>query len=397
MEGDIEATLEDIDEKIVHVVEKVNSTTSQISQLNDKIVQLEAGFDMERASYLRDQRDQLLNELAGLMDYTWYEDDNGGVTIMTGGKGLVTPQGASTLSTAVDSEGERKLYLNGKDVTSFFTKGQLGGYMDVMDDIKDNPLINLQRLVASVINEVNIVHRQGYGIDTPSSTNNNFFDALQIYTKDYSAGAYIDSAVISNPATLTLDEYDISFTGAANYVITNHQTGATVASGAYTPGGTISFEGIDVVIDGAAAAGDSFFVSPLSNVIENFDVSLTDAELEKIAASDSDTAVSGKGNNENALRIYELYHESLSDLSGASFESYYRGIVSNVGVMSKSASDGLSFDDNMLFELQKKREEASGVSIDEEAANLIRYQRAFEAGARILKMTDELLETLINL
>jgi len=65
--------------------------------------------------------------------------------------------------------------------------------------------------------------------------------------------------------------------------------------------------------------------------------------------------------------------------------------------MSKSASDSLTYDDNLRFELEKKRDAVSGVSLDEEATNLIRFQRAYEAGAKIIQLTDELLETIINL
>ncbi|RJQ13381.1 MAG: flagellar hook-associated protein FlgK [Nitrospiraceae bacterium] len=392
MEGDITDTIEDINEEIENIVTDINALTSQIADLNDKIVQLEAGFGTEKASYIRDQRDQRLNELAELMNYTWYEEDNGAVNILVGGKSLVTSQGNIELSTSVDSEGDTTVTYNGSDVSSIFTKGRLGGFIDVRDDIRENPLISLRRLIASLTNELNALHSSGYGLD--SSTGNDFFSALQIYTRDYSSGAYISSAVVADSDDITLDEYDINFTDASTYDIVNHTTGETVASGqTYSAGSTITIEGIDVVIDGSPAAGDSFFVSPLTGVIEDFEVEITDTG--KIAAASSDLAL--PGDNTKALEIYQLYQTGVSGLGDATFESYYRGIVSNVGVTSKAASDGLNFDDNMLFELQKKREEASGVSIDEEATNLIRYQRAFEAGARILKMTDELLETLINL
>jgi flagellar hook-associated protein 1 FlgK len=192
---------------------------------------------------------------------------------------------------------------------------------------------------------------------------------------------------------LTLDEYDINFVDAANYEIYNHQTGALVSSGAYAAGNPINFEGIEVVINGAPAADDSFFVSPLSGAIENLNVAVTDTQ--KVAAASSDLNL--PGDNANALQIAQLPQTFISDINGATFESYYRGLVSNVGTVSKAAKDSVAYDENLLFELEMRREEVSGVSLDEEAANLIRYQRAFEAGARILKVTDELLEMVINL
>jgi flagellar hook-associated protein 1 FlgK len=95
--------------------------------------------------------------------------------------------------------------------------------------------------------------------------------------------------------------------------------------------------------------------------------------------------------------MVDMYGQGVANLNNDTFNDYYGEIVSTAGSMSQSATDSLKFDDNLLFELNNRREATSGVSLDEEAANLIRFQRAFEAGARIIKITDELLETIINL
>lgn len=391
IERDVLDTLQNVNDEIGNVVDRVNTLTSKIAQLNEKIAQVEGGMTSEQGSYLRDQRDKLLSDLGELIDYSWYEDNNKYVTVMVGGKSLVTPLKAYELSTSEDIDGNKSVTFNGEDITSVFKKGQLGGYIDVRDDIKSNTLYDLRKLVASISKEINIQHRAGYGLD--SSTGNDFFDALQIYTRDYSSGGYISSATVADPSALTLDEYNINFIDASNYEVYNNQTGALVTSGAYTAGSPISFDGIQAVVDGAPSAGDSFLISPLSGIIENFNVAISDTN--KIAAASSDQTL--PGDNTNALAMFQLSQTGISDLSGATFETYYRGIVSNVGVMSQAASDSLTYDNNLLFELQKKREEVSGVSMDEEAANLVKYQHMYEAGARILKMTDELLDTIINI
>ncbi len=391
IERDVTDTLKNVNDEITNVVDKVNTITSQLVQLNEKIVQVEAGKTDQQASYLRDQRDQLLNDLAEQIDYTWFEDDNGYLTIMIGGKSLVTPEKAYQLSTSVDIEGNRSVTFGGEDLTSLFEKGQLSGNIAVRDDIKTDTLTSLRKLIASIIKETNTLHSSGYGLD--GSTSNDFFDPLQIYTLDYSSGGYISSVTVTDASALTLDEYDLNFTDASNYEIYNRRTGTLVASGAYTAGNPIDFEGIQVVVDGSPAAEDSFLVSPLRGVIENFDVTITDTQ--QIAAASS--ALTLPGDNSNALLLFQLSQSDISDLSSATFEDFYSGIVSNVGINSKAASDSLTYDNNLLFELQKKREEISGVSLDEEAANLIRFQRAFEAGARILKITDDLMDMVINL
>jgi flagellar hook-associated protein 1 FlgK len=393
MENDILDTLENVNKDIENVIVQVNMITSNISTINEKIAQIEAGLNTEQAGFFRDERERMLNELAGLIDYTSYEDKDGYVTVLVGGKSVVTQQRSFDFTTSADLNGDTNVFLRGQNMNATFQSGQLGGLLAVRDDIKDNPLYGLRKLVASIVKETNIVHRTGYGLD--SSTNNDFFNALQVYTQENSAAGYISSSSVSNPSALTLDEYNINFiNGGADYEVYNVQTGALVTSGVgFVPGSTISFDGIDVDIDGVLANGDSFFISPLRGVIQDFGVAISDTD--KISAASLDTDL--PGDNTKALEIIQLSQTDISDLNDSTFENYYSSIVSAVGVMSRAAADSLNYDDNLLFELERKREAVSGVSLDEEAANMIRFQRSFEAGARILQVTDELLETIINL
>jgi len=391
MESDILGTLKEVNGDIGTIVNNINTITSNIASLNDKIAQLEAGLSTQEASYFRDERDRHLNALAELMDYTWYEDTNGRVAILAGGRSLVSDAKSFSLTTQVDVDGNRNVYLRGEDISSVFHRGQLGGYIAVRSDIEANSLHGLRKLTASIVKETNILHNSGYGLD--GSTNNDFFDALQVYTKEYSSGGYISSSTVTSSAALTLDEYSINFVTPANYEVYNRQTGALVTSGAYAAGSPINFDGIEVIVDGAPAANDSFLVSPLTNLITNMNVAVADTQ--QIAAASSNATL--PGDNSKALEIVQLSQSGIGDLGNATFDGYYQGIVTDTGTMSKAALDSLTYDDNLRFELEKKRDAASGVSLDEEAANLIRFQRMYEAGARIIKVTDELMEMVINL
>ncbi|UCD35220.1 MAG: flagellar hook-associated protein FlgK [Nitrospiraceae bacterium] len=391
MEHDINNALKGINDDIGNAVNDINDITAMISSLNEKISQLEAGLTTEQASYFRDQRDSHLTALAEYMDYTWYEDKNGRVSIFAGGRTLVNEMAAYTLTTVVDLDGHRNVYAGQDDITSAISRGRLGGLLAVRGEIETNSLHDLRKLTASIIKETNMVHRTGYGLD--GSTDRDFFSGLQVYTREYSSSGYVTSASVSDVTSLTLNEYDIQFDSAATYEVYNRQSGALVTSGAFTAGGTISFEGIDVVIDGAPAAGDSFLVSPLMGVIEDAAVAITDTN--HIAAASSDLTL--PGDNRKALEIVDLNQGSIADLGGGTFSEYYQGIVTDIGIMSRAASDSLTYDDNLRFELETKREAVSGVSLDEEAANLVRFQRMYEAAGRVLKVADDLMEMIINL
>ncbi len=389
-ENEISENLKNIDETIEDIVNRINKLASDIASLNKSIVYLEAGSEIKKANDLRDQRDNLLNELSSLAEVSSYEDKNGALVVVMGMKNLVNAENTNLLTTRLNEEGHRDIYLDGANITDRITKGQIGGFIDVRNDIESNILTKFRRLIASISKEVNLIHRTGYGLD--ASTGNDFFNHLQLTTKVLSLGANM-TASIRDLSQLTLDEYEIRFDASNNYNVYNIQTGNIVASGSYISGDIISFEGIDVIITGTVSSSDRFIISPLKDAIRNFGLAISD--IEKIAASSSDITL--PGDNTNAIAISEIFEKSIENLGERTFMDYYRGLISDIGIMSRTASDSLRFDENMLREIQNWRESVSGVSLDEEAANLIRYQRSFEAAARMIRVTDELMEVILNL
>jgi flagellar hook-associated protein 1 FlgK len=391
METDLEGTVSEINDEIGSIVGQINDIADKIAQLNEKIAAAESG-DSGSANDLRDQRDALVTELASLTSVTTLEGDNGSLTVMVGMRTLVDGTFVNEMTTTVDSEGDTGLSLDGVDITSEIGEGRLGGLIESREEIQSGPLKQLRKLAAALTIEINEVHSAGYGLD--GSTGNDFFSALALSTTDSSSGASVSSATITDTSALTLSEYDISYSGSA-WTVTNRDTGAAVTATVTTSGSdtTIAFDGISVTVSGTVAAGDAFGVSPLTEAISNFSVALTDAD--QIAAASSSSSL--PGDNTNALAIAELAETSFASLDNATFSGYYGEIVSSVGSMAADAADLQAFDENLYSELTDQRDSVSGVSLDEEATNLILYQRAYEAAARLISITDELLETVITL
>jgi flagellar hook-associated protein 1 FlgK len=391
MEQGILDNLRNTNGEISDIVERVNSIASKIAELNVKIVQTQgSSLSSVNANDLRDQRDSLLNDLANLVEFTSYENKDGSVTVSVGMRNLVSEDNTNTLSTRTNENGDKDLYLDGVSITSQIQRGQLGGLISVRDHVESNSLKGLRKLVASITKEINILHTAGYGLD--GTTGNDFFNPLQISLRDFSPGADI-TASITNLSQVTLNEYSVTFDSLNNYHVINNDTGVEVTSGAYVSGNPITFDGIQITITGAITSADSFSISPLTDAIKNFGVAVSD--YQKIAAAGSDITL--PGDNTIALSIAQLSDNTIADLGNSTFMSFYSGLVSDVGSMNKAASDSLKFDNNLLSEMNNMRESISGVSLDEEATNLIRFQRLFEAGARLITVTDELLQTILKL
>ncbi|MBA4373173.1 MAG: flagellar hook-associated protein FlgK [Thermodesulfovibrio sp.] len=392
--GQVETGIKDsltvIDKSIGDVVSRVNTLATNIAKLNGSILQAEGGSNSASANDLRNQRDVLLTQLADLTEYTSYVNTDGTVGVNIGMRNLVNRDQTNTLKNVMNNDGNQDIYLDDVKITSNITKGQLGGLLAVNSSIQSGPLLSLRRLIASITQEVNLQHRAGF--DLNSAAGGDFFNNLQLNVKNVSAGLSI--TLPADISTMALNDYKIQFDGTgANYSIINMQTGAATAPAAYVSGNPISFGGITVTVTGVAAANDSITVSPLTDAIKNFSVAITDSN--EVAASS--VAAEVPGNNSNALLMAGMSEFSVANLGATTFSEYYGGIVSLAGTMSAAAADSLRFDNAILADVQNKREAASGVSLDEEAANLIRFQRSFEAGARMISTADELMQTILNM
>jgi flagellar hook-associated protein 1 len=119
------------------------------------------------------------------------------------------------------------------------------------------------------------------------------------------------------------------------------------------------------------------------------------ADPSKIAASNTSGA---SGNNETALAIIGLRTSMSPPLAPGTptSQTAYSSLVAGLGTDNRTARNEVSTQDALVDLLGRRRQSLSGVSLDEEATNLLRYQRAYEAAARVLSTYDEMLDKLIN-
>ncbi|MBI5474543.1 MAG: flagellar hook-associated protein FlgK [Ignavibacteriae bacterium] len=103
------------------------------------------------------------------------------------------------------------------------------------------------------------------------------------------------------------------------------------------------------------------------------------------------------GNNDTALALFGITNERLLDGNTQTLSQYYGRFVSTVGSALSSAEGETSGIELILGQLDAQRESVSGVSLDEEMTNLIRFQRSFEAAARVVNTANELFDTILNM
>ncbi|MEW5943548.1 MAG: flagellar hook-associated protein FlgK [Pseudomonadota bacterium] len=170
---------------------------------------------------------------------------------------------------------------------------------------------------------------------------------------------------LQQPVTITFHTpYDGQFD------VTGVGAGLPAINQVYTPGGNISFNGWTVQIAGTAAAGDTFTVGPNTG---------------------------GVADNRNAQLLSALQTRSTLAGNTASYQEAYSQVVSQVGNKSRETEVTAKAQANLVTESRKTQQSLSGVNLDEEAANLLRYQQAYQASGKMIQIASTLFETLLSL
>jgi flagellar hook-associated protein 1 FlgK len=100
-------------------------------------------------------------------------------------------------------------------------------------------------------------------------------------------------------------------------------------------------------------------------------------------------------NNQNALAMGDVSRANVAGLNGATINSAYQSFVGTIGIDSQGINSDYAFSQSVVNGLQASRDAVSAVSLDEEMANLIKFQQAYTAAAKLIKVADDLFQTLL--
>jgi flagellar hook-associated protein 1 FlgK len=186
------------------------------------------------------------------------------------------------------------------------------------------------------------------------------------------SGAKVSAGTVNPPAPANANlqsPVTITFTSAGTFDVSGTGTG-NPAGVAYTDGGNIIYNGWTIQISGTPAAGDVFTVGP-------------------------NTA--GIGDNRNALALAGLQSQLMLDGGAESLQGAYAQIVSDIGNKAQEANVSGAAQASLLGNVETARQSGSGVNLDEEAANLMRYQQAYQASGKIIAIAGQLFDTILQL
>ncbi|MCX7725286.1 MAG: flagellar hook-associated protein FlgK [Chitinispirillaceae bacterium] len=391
-------------------VAKVNAIAEEIFNLNNEIAIVEVGN--QNANDSRDKRDKLLKELAELIDIEVTENKLGQITVTTSGNILVSPAFVQKLEITTrlyqlrDGSEQTEVGIRFANSKNFYEpkSGQIKGLLDSRDIIIPEYQKKLDELALAIVQKVNELHIQGYTLS--GFTGVAFFDETTTGARDIDLSPSIKSDV-RNIAAASGGE---AFAAAVNLLPAGrHNFGVNpiqlyrdptavppvaahniVRGSVVVTTGTVTLrEGIDYHID--------YLNGTIQMLHSGYDGEDLSVRFDYRAGG-----FKGPGDNSNALAIAALRSELTMkpDILGeptVTFAQFYSSFIGELGLARNSASSNLETRKFLVKQYEAHQDAIAGVSLDEEMANIIKYQHTYQAAAQIITVTGKMLDTLLNM
>jgi flagellar hook-associated protein 1 FlgK len=425
LDTQLDAFNEQVNLGLDSAVKDVNILSQGIADLNQAITEASGGTGIP-PNDLMDQRDQLINQLSGYVSVSTNVQSNGAVNVFVGsGQALVLGQSTIALKVTTNpldsTRSEIGYGTSDINVSAKLTGGSMGGLLNVRQEVIDPARSEIDALAAGMIDTINAQHTVGLTLD--GNTGGNFFEPTDALIqgagsirlaitnpRDIAVAFPVSTTTnISNSGTAELSvtkvsslldpanaqalASDLQFSFANNQYTVTYQDETAIVP--FTPGvdsgksfdlSLLSFTGgpsaptppdLKITLSGVPANSDSFTISNSTN--------------------GGFTAV---GDNRNALALGQLQiSKTLNQVNGVATRSFgdaYGILVANVATRTHQADVGQQTQKGLLDQTNLRYESVSGVNLDEEAANLIKFQQAYQAASQIITVSNTVFNSLMS-
>jgi len=417
------------DSQVTAQLAQANSLLSNIATITTQITRQEGGLQgtSGTANSLRDQRDQMISTLSVLMPVQQVNTLDGSLLLQTVGGDLLVQDGvAHQLARGTAPAGGFATVImaqTGQAVKDIGLNGSIGGQIDLRDNKLGSYLQQVDSIAANLAFAVNQLHASANpGTAGTAMTSGQAITAAPAALNDPAQPAAFANQIVTG--SFKIHVYD-----AAGAAITPGGTAISITAGVTTidaviaslntalgAAGTASLDGTGH-LNITAAAGNSFTLSDdTSNMLAAFEINSfftgsTAANLDLSAAIKTDaaaintgqtdplTSLISTGDNTASIAIMQLQNQSITfdGSTSASLNNRTSSVSTQYGSDVATSLLQQQYRTAEADSLNAQRQAISGVNTDEELVSMIKFQRAYEASAKIITTTNQMMDSLLGL
>lgn len=401
-------------DEVLNFVPAINSLAQRIATLNVQVRDAEVGG--HQANDLRDDRAVLLDELSRVVNIFTRERVNGQIDVLVSGEVLVDGGTIREVEAvrvpALDPERndlvEIRFVATGLRLDA--QNGELFGALEIRDNVLVDIDARIDTLAATIIEEVNRIHSQGNGISDLAGT---------VTSTHAVTDATVGLGAAGLPFPITDGSFDLTVYNTAGTVVASATIPVTAAGTSLNDLAAI-FTAVSGPISATVTAGGILevtaqpgFTFTISNdtssvmaalgfnsLFTGFDARTIGLNQEIVddpsrLASAYSTDPLDTGDNLAALDMVDVRNGLFLDNNASTINDFYEATIVQIGIDAQSNLGSLNVEHAFVQSIGRRRLEVSGVSIDEEVTNLLLFQRAFEASARVVTVTNRMLDALM--
>jgi flagellar hook-associated protein 1 FlgK len=415
LRGQLGQLQSDVDQRLSGQTKDADGLAQQVADLNQQITTAEGGTGGV-ANGLRDQRDAVLGKLSKLMDIRTVLQANGSVNVYVGSEPLVIGadnRGVALKQDTVNGEVTSTVIFKATSGKMGVTGGELGGLVQAREGVGD-VVDQIDGLAGNFIHELNKLHASGQGLEGFSSVQGtNAVDDATVALNDARSGldfnptngSFVVHVKQKSTGAVTSTLVDVDLDGLNSNDTTLNSLAASI-DGISGISASVSAGKLQVSADSNAV--EISFSQDTSGALASLGVNTfyTGSNARDIALNQTikdkpqllAAARNGEpADNQTARAIAALESTSLGALGGSTLKDAYQTTINQLASKASGAKTASEAAAAVKETLTAQREAISGVSLDEEAVNLMRQQRAFQGAAKLVAAVDEMMQTVLNL
>ncbi|HRL20469.1 MAG TPA: flagellar hook-associated protein FlgK [Alcaligenes sp.] len=411
---------ENINAQVNTTVTQINSYLERINDLNNQIVSAKGSNPQHAPNDLLDQREQLVSELSQLVDVRTIEQDGRISLTSDSGQMLLGGDKVYPLHAVRSAQNPERFVVgftaafdeNGQPVVNEFREGvlkggSLGGLLAFRSSSLEPAINSLGRLAVGFAHAVNDLHRQGY--DLKGAKGLDFFNIqgphVVANSRNSSPGSVpvvafpkepVDPADPSKGYTqpvdaLTGQDYRIERVNGQFQL--RNLTSDTVSPLNST--GVNKIDGLEIDVSALSAQsvdGDSWLVQPTIKAGSSLSVNIKNPQ--DIAAAAVNT---GTANGDIAQKMAGLRNDKILGNKSLSLNDAFGQIVNRVAVQTQQNGTAAKAQLKLIQQNYAAQQAVSGVNTDEEYVKLQRFQEQYRASSRLIDVSSQMFDTLLNL
>ncbi len=402
----------DLDSRLGTAVGVANGLLDQVAQLNGQISQAEGGG--ASANSLRDQRDAILKQLSQYADIKVQDMGGGMVNVLVGSEAVVmgtTNRGLAVRQTSTAQGIQNQIVIKDDNTPLTVSSGELAALGSLREDFS-GVASHLDGLAGNLIFELNKVYASGQGTEGFSQVTGGYAvnDASALLATAGlkfapTSGSFVvhvkDKA--TGLVTSTLVPVDLDGQGGNDTSLTSLQDSLNGIAGvqASIVNGKLKIQSASPNLEFSFSDDSSGTLAALG--INTFFTGSNASDIDvnaQLLASPGLLAAASNGepaDNQTALAVANLQSKALDGLQGSSLNDSYDAMITGIATATANANSNVQAAQTVTDTLSAQRESLSGVSLDEEAINLMREQQAFQGAAKIISAVNEMMQTLLQM